>query len=413
MRYPDGIRRTNSSKPAPDCDAQWVETRDALVRLVDDLRPRLEADPRLAIDTEFIRERTYRPVLEIVQVATGDGTVALLDVPAIGGIEPLAELLIDPAVVKIVHAGSQDFEILSERLGGDLPEPYFDTQVAAAFAGFGLQTGYGALVQSAIGVRLDKEEGFADWSRRPLTPSMLAYAANDVRYLHSLHGKLLGRLERRGRLTWAMEQMDRILRGATETLEPEALWTKVGGKQGLDGQGLAVLRELAIWRDEEAKRRDRPRRSVLKDEPLVEVARRRPRSHTAVLELRSMPPNAGERVARELASRVEHALTLPRETWPRIESQPGLDDHGAALLELLSAVVRVRAMEEDLPPSLMASSDDLRTLAIHRRNPPADGPLLSGWRGVLLGDDLRAALDGRLSVAWDPKAGRLVLRRDA
>lgn len=401
-----------SSKPAPDCDAEWVDSLERLRRLVDEFRPRLAVDPRLAIDTEFIRERTYRPVLEVVQLAAADGTVALLDVPAIGDIEPLAELLVDPGIVKIVHAGSQDFEILSERMSGGLPEPYFDTQVAAAFAGFGLQTGYGALVQSALGVRIDKEEGFADWSRRPLTPSMLAYAANDVRYLHALHGKLHGRLERRGRLPWAMEQMDRILRGATETLDPTALWTKVGGKQGLDGAGLAVLRELAIWRDEEARRRDRPRRTVLKDEPLVEVARRRPKSHTAILELRSMPPNAGERVAREMASRVERALAQPRESWPRIESQPGLDDHGAALLELLSAVVRVRAMEEDLPPSLMASSDDLRTLAIHRRNPPQDGPLLSGWRGMLLGDDLRAALEGRLSVAWDPKPGRLVLRRD-
>lgn len=390
---------------------RYVASASELATLLADLRPRLADDPRLALDTEFIRERTYTPLLEIVQVATADGLVALLDIPAIGGVDALADLLLDPAVLKIVHAGSQDVEILADRIGGTQPAPFFDTQVAGAFAGFGLQTGYGALVQAALGVRLDKEEGFADWSRRPLTASMRAYAANDVRYLHALHDRLAARLERRGRGAWAQEQMERILGNAAEPTPPEALWTKVGGKQALDGVALAILRELAIWRDEEARRRDRPRRSILKDEPLVEVARRKPRTAGAVLELRSMPPNAGERVARELVARVEKGLATPREQWPRIESNPVLDEHGAALLELLSAVVRVRATEEDLPPSLLASADDLRALAIHRRRPDADGPLFTGWRGEMIGAHLRETLDGTLSVAWEPQRGRLVLRR--
>jgi len=393
-----------------DHGALWIDNAAALRRTVDDLRTRLADDPRLAVDTEFIRERTYAPVLEIVQVAVADGTVVLLDVPAVGGIGALADLFTDTSVTKIVHAGSQDFEILSSCLGGVVPEPFFDTQVAAAFVGYGLQTGYGALVHSALGVRLDKEEGFSDWSRRPLTASMLAYAANDVRYLHPLHDRLGKRLGSRGRAGWASEQMERILRGAAETVAVEQLWTKVGGKHTLDSAGLAVLRELAIWRDEEAKRRDRPRRSILKDEPLVEVSRRKPKSVNAVLELRSMPPNAGERVARELLARVEKGLAAPKETWPKLESGPALDDDGAALLELLSAVVRVRAMAEDLPPSLLASTDDLRQIAIHRRAPRWDSPVFNGWRGELLGDAVKSVLAGDLSVAWDPGTDKLVLR---
>ena len=401
---------TNAS-PA-DTAARYIADLADFQRLLHDLRARLATDPRLAVDTEFIRERTYRPLLEIVQVATSDGLIALLDIPALGGIGGLAPLLLDPQILKIVHAGGHDVEILAERLDGRIPTPIFDTQIAAAFTGGGLQTGYGALVQATLGVRLDKEEGFADWSRRPLTPSMRAYAANDVRYLHPLHDRLKERLERRGRVAWAQEQTDRTLNAAAATVAPEDLWRKVGGKQGLDGVGLAVLRELALWRDEEAQRRDRPRRSVLKDDSLVEISRRKPRSATAMQELRSLP-GLNERVARDLTVRVEQGLSTPRDQWPRIEASATLDDHGAALLELLSAVVRVRAMEEDLPPSLLASADDLRDLAIHRRRPAADGPLFTGWRGTLVGTDLKAALDGTLAVAWEPKKGRLSLRREA
>ena len=399
----------NSPSPA-DHGAVWIDNAAHLRQAVDDLRVRIAGDPRLAVDTEFIRERTYAPVLELVQVASADGTVLLVDVPAIGGIGALADLLADPWATKIVHAGSQDFEILSECLGGAVPEPFFDTQVAAAFVGYGLQTGYGSLVQSALGVRLDKEEGFSDWSRRPLTPSMLAYAANDVRYLHALHDRLGKRLRQRGREAWAAEQADRILRSAAEVIAPDQLWTKVAGKHTLDGAGLSVLRELAIWRDDEAKRRDRPRRSILKDEPLIEVARRKPKSAAAILELRSVPPNAGERVARELLAGIQRGLAAPKETWPRLESGPSLDDDGAALLELLSAVARVRAMAEDLPPSLLASTDDLRQIAIHRKSPKWDSAVFTGWRGELLGNDVKAVLSGELSVAWDPHQGGLVLR---
>ena len=377
---------------------------DELDELYATLTERLADDPRLAIDTEFIRERTYEPVLEVVQVGTADGTIALLDIQALGSLGPLASLFTDPNIVKIVHAGGQDAEILTSLLGA-MPTPFFDTQVAAAFAGFGTQVGYGALVQSVLKVKLSKEEGFSDWSRRPLTNAMCVYAADDVRYLHELHNRLQGRLDRRGRSEWAREHMERLLISASETTPPEDLWKKVGSKQGLGRRELAILRELALWRDDTAQRRNKPRRTVLKDEPLVELAKRKPRTAAAVLELRAVN-GVGTRQAEELVIAIQRGLATPETEWPVVESSPPLDEHGAALLELLSAVVKVRAMEEDLPPSLLAPSDSLRLLAI-QRSPEAVNTLFSGWRGELLGEAFQATLAGTLSVAWDPQKGRL------
>lgn len=375
-----------------------------------ELTSRLADDPRLALDTEFIRERTYEPVLELVQVGTADGTIALLDIPALGSLGALAPLLTDPKILKIFHAGGQDMEILTSLLG-EMPQPFFDTQIAAAFSGYGTQVGYGALVQSVLKVRLSKEEGFSDWSRRPLTASMCSYAADDVRYLHSLHDRLMTRLQRRGRVSWAEEHTLRMLTAAAETTPIEDLWKKVGSKQGLSRRDLAVLQELALWRDDEARRRNKPRRTVLKDEPLVELAKRKPKTAAAVLELRAVN-GVGSRQAEELVQAIQRGLEVPESEWPVVESSPPLDENGAALLELLSAVVKVRAMEEDLPPSLLAPADALRQLAI-QRTPEIVGSLFSGWRGELLGEALKATLEGTLSVVWDAKQGRLACRTDS
>ena len=403
----------SSAAPPAGGETAYVGDASALAALGERLRAALANDPRMGIDTEFIRERTYKPVLEIVQVATNDGFIGIVDVPALGGeLGPLGDLLLDPSVLKILHSGAQDMEILGARLGA-LPAPVYDTQVAAAFAGFSMQTGYGALVQSLLGVQLSKEEGFADWSHRPLSPSMLAYAENDVRYLHALHDGLSARLARLGRTEWAQEQTGRILGGMLDEVAPEDLWRRVNGRSGLDGRQLAVVRELAIWRDTEAQRRDKPRRSVVKDEVFVEVARRLPQTAAAVLALRGVHQGVGEKYAEAMADCVRRGLAVPQEARPRVESAPPLDDQGAALVELLSAVVRARALEEKLPPSLLAGSDDLRALAAHRRRPDFGGPLFTGWRSQLVGDALRDVLTGRVAVGWDPAPGRLTLKRAA
>ncbi|MES2460626.1 MAG: HRDC domain-containing protein [Armatimonadota bacterium] len=390
----------------------YIDTPASLAKLTEALRDSLTRDPRLAFDTEFIRERTYAPVLEIVQVATGDGSViAIIDVPALGGdLGGVGELMLVPSILKLVHAGGQDMEILASRLGA-LPTPVFDTQVAAAFTGHSIQTGYGNLVLALLNVRLNKDEGFADWSRRPLTPSMREYAENDVRYLPTLHTKLAAFLEKRGRSQWAQEQTDRLLMTAAEETAPEDLWRRVGGRNILDARGLAILRELALWRDEEARRRDKPRRSVVKDDFLIELSRRAPRSAADILALRSAPHSLGEKAATVLADRIQNGLAVPPAERPLPENPPALDEQGSVLVELLTALIRARALESDLPSTLIANGDDLRSLAAlrGRRNDAAlrDHPLLNGWRGSLVGDSLRGLLAGQLAIGWDSKRNRL------
>jgi ribonuclease D len=351
-------------------------------------------------------------VLEIVQVAVDGGAlIAILDVPALGGnLGPVGDALLNPGVLKILHAGGQDMEILAARLGR-LPEPVYDTQVAAAFAGYSLQMGYGALVQALLNVRLAKDEGFADWSRRPLTPAMRDYAENDVRYLHAVHDKLSRQLGRKGRAQWAEDQMRRSLTQAAEELPTEELWRKVGGKNVLDGQGLAILRELAKWRDEEARRRDKPRRSVVKDDLLIEVARRGATDPSAIMGLRTAPPNLGERAATAIAEAVKRGKEVPKDQRPELESVTPLDDQGAVLLELMSAVVRLKAMDENLPPALLANGDDLRALAAERARPDFSGPLFTGWRGELIGGPLRDLIAGSLTLGYDPARRRVKLDR--
>ncbi len=392
--------------------SRYIADRRSLEELCAELESTLAQDPRLGLDTEFIRERTYSPVLEIIQIsAVGGKLIAVIDVPAVNlfDLGPLGTLLLNPTITKVLHAGGQDIEILTQRLGRP-PVNVYDTQIAAAFAGYSLQTGYGPLVQSVLNVKLSKDEGFADWSRRPLTAAMLAYAENDVRYLHPLHDRLSATLEQRRRTVWAREQMERMAAQAAAEIPAELLYERVGGRNILDARGLAILRELAIWRDEEAKRRDKPRRSVLKDDILVEISRRGVSSAVEILSLRSAPQNLGERVAEALAGCVRRGLAVSPERRPQPETSIGLDESGSALVELLSAVVKVRAMSDNFPASLLASGDELRMLAANRRSPdrwPSD--LFTGWRGEILGKDLRAAIEGTLAVRWDSRQGRLVL----
>jgi ribonuclease D len=384
--------------------SHWIESPHALAALVHEWQEPLQKDPRLALDTEFIRERTYRPVLEIIQLALSTGEIALLDVPKIGTLEPLYGLLHGQEVLKLLHSGGQDVEILTEHTG-KMPWPIFDTQVAAAFAGHPLQLGYGALVQSRLHVHLSKEEGFSDWSRRPITNEMRDYAENDVRYLHTLHTQISESLTARGRTAWANEQMERTLTHAATFAPPEDIWQSVQGRGSLQGKELAVLRELAIWRDEEAKRRNKPRRSVLKDDLLVEVAKRKPRTVDKILEMRVAPPNLGERVAAQLVEAVTRGSHAPAELWPQTERRVHLDEPAQALYELLSAAVRSLAATNDIPASLLASGDDLKALAATAR---CNGPLFEGWRGAIVGEALEALIKGKNALRWDAKGRRLI-----
>lgn len=381
-----------------------------LRRVCAELDAELRADNRVAIDTEFVGEKSYEPQLMLVQLALPGGRIALIDAPAlVRHLQPLAELLSAPGRLKVMHSGSQDVPILNAYLG-DLPGPWFDTQIAAAYVGFPLQAGYTRLVESLLGVHLARDESRSDWSRRPIPRSMLAYAADDVRYLLDLHARLAAQLAQLGRAAWCAEDVAEMVRRVTERVHPSELWRKIARGAGLSGRGLAILRELSVWRDDEARRHDRPRRGVLKDETLIEFARRAPTTAAAVMTLRGLPTHVGERRAEEIAARVRAALEVPPSDRPVLDdTAPSLDDQGAALYELLSAVARIRATELDIAPSLLAPADPLRRLAASRRPDDVDR-YFPGWRGELLGQTLRMTVAGELAVVWDADAGRLVSR---
>lgn len=387
-----------------------IDTPAMLQQACDSFASTLQHDHRIALDTEFVGEQTYEPQLMLIQLAAPDGQIALIDPQRLmGQLGPLAELLNTPGLLKIMHAGGQDVPILKTALGA-INGPWFDTQIAAAYVGYPLQVGYVRLIESEVGARLARDESLSDWGRRPIPESMLAYAADDVRHLHAAHARLAERLAGLGRGEWVAEATEDMVRGVSERVAPEDLWRKLARGTGLNGRELAVLKSLCIWRNEEADRRNKPRRSVMRDEALIELSRRAPKTMAALMNLRSLPNNLGERQAVALVQRIQQAQATPPNERPVMDTASvELDDHAKALNELLSAILRIRAIEADIAPGLIASADALRRLAATARAGDV-ATLFPGWRGALIGEDFRLALNGQLSVAWDPALGRMVCK---
>lgn len=382
-----------------------ITTRDDLSRLARELR----GAPRLALDTEFIRERRYYPQLEILQLATPE-TEAIVDYQAIGTLEPLEEILFAPGTLKIFHAGKQDLEIFFN-LTGSVPAPLYDTQVAAALLGFGAQVGYSRLVAGILDVTLDKSETLTDWARRPLTEAQLHYALNDVRYLLQIHSELESRLQALGRADWLEDEWQALERAeAYMRTAPRAAYRRISGWHRLKPRQLAILRELAAWREEEAIQRDQPPSRILKDHLLIEVARRKPGAISALNEIRGFPSRLAGRWGRSLIAAVKRVDQLPREEWPVAERNTRLSEEQQALVTLLQAYLRARAEELNIATNYLATASELRELVSLPAAERGGAGVMQGWRRRLVGDALDSLLDGQVGVAWDPEHGRLRLQ---
>lgn len=397
---------------APSSETRLINTREGLTLLAAEL----EGADVLALDTEFIRERSYAPRLELVQVASRTGVIAAIDYGTLGRLEndPFVELLRDPTILKVFHAAEQDLEILQMLLGEPLT-PMFDTQLAAGLAGFSAKPGYGALVEGILKIRLPKGESMTDWSIRPLTQAQLDYALDDVRHLLPVFDRLRAMLHENGRMEWAEQECGRLQHAVAAQFaaraNPETLYMRVRGRGGLDSQGLHVLRALALWREEEARRRDRPRGSILKDEILVEFARRAPRKVQQLRNLRGIQPRDLDRYAETLIQVIADALSSPRSEYPVAEPPSGPPDEATlALADLLQAVTHTIAAESGIAATLLATNSDLQRLAeAYRRGEHMTVNFLEGWRAELLGDRLLEVLEGRSALGWDPKGQRLSL----
>ena len=368
----------------------FVDTPAALSDLARDLAN----SEWLALDTEFIREKTYLPRLCLIQVSNGE-VAACVDPLALGdALRPLLDVLYDGRILKVLHAARQDLEIFLHDWHR-IPLPLFDTQPAAALLGYGDQVGYAKLVQQVLGVDLPKDHSRTDWSRRPLDQGQLRYALDDVIYLGQAYLQMRGRLSDRERLQWLAADFADLANPATYVQDPRTAWQRVKGRQHLRGVQLAVLQALAAWREEQARERDLPRRWVLKDEVLVDLARRRPKDAEQLSRIRGLEPPVIRRDGEALLHQIAVAAALPREDWPT-EGRGGkpLTALQEAQADLLSAALRLLAESHQLSPHAIAGRKDIEKLV----RGDADTPLLEGWRRKVAGEHLLDLLAGRWSL---------------
>lgn len=391
-----------------DIPQAYVETASELAELVD----HLAAAPRIGIDTEFVRDRQYTPVLELVQVATDD-VLAIVDYRRLRDISPLLEIINTEAILKVIHAGRQDIEIFYE-LTQQVPGSLFDTQVAAAVLGLSSQMGYANMVDQLLGVTLDNKQALTNWSQRPLTDQQMAYAFDDVRYLLSLHTELQQRLEATGRFTWFIDEMAKhtdVVRFARS--DPYDVWRKISGTSRMSAEQLAVLRELAAWRETVARRHNRALPFIASDGALKRLARQLPTAVADLRRIRGLRSWSIDRYGDEILACIVRGQEMPREKKPayRRGARP-LTAEEAALLDVLEKWVQMRADEENLDHEVLATREDLRELVVSNGDTGGEATqVLNGWRRNVIGDELQSLVAGEAGLVWNPKRGRLELSR--
>ena len=354
----------------------------------------------VTVDTEFIRETTFWPELCLIQMATPD-TTALVD-PLAPGIElaPFFELMGDERILKVFHAARQDIEIVFHR-GGLIPHPVFDTQVAAMVCGFGESVSYEQLVQKVSGGRIDKSSRFTDWRRRPLTDKQLEYALADVTHLIDVYYHLVAELERENRAHWLNEEMEVLTSRSTYDQHPDEAWRrlKVRARKPLE---LAIVQQVAAWREREARERNVPRGRVLKDDAIFEIAQQAPADAEALGRLRTTP-KGWERSssAQGLLAAVQRALDIPREELPRLPKFAQPAEGSSAAAELLKVLLRMVAESEGVATKVLASSDDLDRIAADGE--AADVPALHGWRREVFGEKALALVRGEIALKFNQR----------
>ncbi len=384
----------------------YVTDQSALELLCHTLRQ----SPRLALDTEFVGEDTFIPRLELIQVASAT-TAAVIDFPAVqanGSLDVFWELICDAKIEKVFHAGRQDLDLFALH-AGQIPKPFFDTQIAAAMVGYGAQVAYANLVQRLHGTKLAKAHTFTNWSARPLSDDQIAYALEDVEFLLSIHTHLQDRLNALGRSEWVNEEFARLESVVGEkSREPQERYQRIRGWDTLKPKGAAVLRELAVWREAEARRRNVPRGRVMRDEVLLQLARHPPKSVNDLRGLRGVHSSEVDRHGGQLLAAITSALALPPSAWPEVPSERKPDPESTGIVELLQAVLKARAAEEGIAPTMLATSADLQTLVEAKQNRTAlNIPILHGWRRQMAGDLLLQVLDGAVTVSVDRMSGAL------
>jgi ribonuclease D len=377
-----------------------ITTTDDLAAFIDRIR---DAE-YVTVDTEFMREKTYYPQLCLVQVA-GPNDAAAIDPLAPGiDLQPLFTLMDDPKVLKVFHAARQDLEIFYH-LTGKIPTPLFDTQVAAMVCGFGDSVGYETLITKLTPARIDKSSRFTDWSQRPLTDRQLTYALSDVTHLRPAYEKIRAKLARTGRAEWLTDEMAILTEPATYRTEPEDAWKRLKVRTEKP-RFLAILKEVAAWREREAQRKDLPRNRVLRDEALVEIAAHAPTNADDLGRTRGLGSGMAQgRYGTEILAAVQTALAIPDANLPRPDPRPEPPPGIAPIVELLRVLLKMVCDDNEVASRLVANSADLEAIA---GNDDADVTALKGWRRDLFGEAALKLKRGKLALAITGKKVKLV-----
>ena len=365
---------------------------------------RLGAAPYIAVDTEFMREQTFWPRLCLIQIAA-NGDEVLVDSLAPGlDLTPFFELMVNERVLKVFHSARQDIEIV-HHLAGVIPHPIFDTQLAAMVCGFGEAVSYSMLVKRLLNRNLDKTSRFTDWSRRPLSGRQLTYALGDVTHLRDLYPKLQTQLDKSERASWLSEEMGVLTDPATYQLHPEQAWRRLKMRIKTP-KALAVLMELAAWREREAQTQDVPRSRILKDEALYDIASQAPRTAEDLGSLRTLHNGFARSMrGRAVLDAVGRGLERDPKSIPPIERGEPMPPEAQAVVDLLRVLLKATAGRHGVAPKLIATSDELEEIA---RSDETDVPVLRGWRRKLFGEDALALKRGELALVI--KDGEVAVR---
>jgi len=365
---------------------------------------KLQGQPYIVLDTEFIRERTYYPVLALLQIAWRGQAPILADPLKIDDWEPFHEVLRNPSIRKVLHAGRQDVEIFFYQMNA-MPENLFDTQIAAAMCGFGDQIGYSALVSKLLGVQLAKGSSYTNWLQRPLTKAQLRYAREDVEYLPDLYERLVKEANALERLQWIDEEMREQFRETLFDPDPENLWQRVKKARSLKPRDLAVLRELTRWRDETARRINKPVRFLLPDEVMVELSKIDALTLENLHSRRNLQGGFIDRFGQEIMARHQAGRATPRDQWPRLQRdrERPPSEKSEVLADLAWLLIKEIARNAAIAPTNLVAKKNLAAFieAYVRKKDLSKFDFFHGWRKEMIGEPLVKLIEGKLSIKVD------------
>ncbi len=382
----------------------FIQTTEELNRLC----ARLAEHPFVTVDTEFIREKTYWPQLCLIQIASVDEAACIDPLAPEIDLSALFDLMQNQNVVKVFHAARQDVEIFYN-LTGKTPTPLFDTQLAAMVCGFGESVSYQNLVQKLVGIELDKSMRFTDWSRRPLTEKQIRYAQNDVTHLRDIYKKMLDILNETGRAHWVDDDTAFLVNPKTYENDSALAWKrlKLNSTKPLY---LALCQALAAYREDEAKRMDRPRRHIMRDEILLEIAADAPDTADEMAKMRGLPQGfANGRMGRDILKIIAEVKSRDPSTYPVLPKPYELPKSARSVSKMLRLLLMIKAAESDVAERLIASPDELDVLA-GEKNP--DLPVLKGWRFEVFGRDALELKAGKIAMKYNPDRRRIDIIKD-